>query len=302
MVITTSSRTFVDTVDSVKSTITMIAEGNDRLVSYHWQYNYSKAAESFDLDLLPTYAFKVHFVFDPSEKFDMPPIVWLGEPLTILVWEDEDAVVRLGYSSPVYFRERYSQSLRSYPDEDLDRVEAELQELAREATGAEVNATISIDSEFLDDLAVITVPSNMSVRETHDAIRYELLSMEEVTYVNPRRVLSSANDFDISVSLIFFGIPSLDTLLMRERRTAAVDLPLRIITYYCGGQTFVAYDDPSVITRRHNIVGQDHTVAKLSKLFGNLASIGVNGPPPTPTSPDEIPSSVTADAPSIAIS
>jgi uncharacterized protein (DUF302 family) len=51
--------------------------------------------------------------------------------------------------------------------------------------------------------------------------------------------------------LVIFGNPVAGTPVMVAAPTAAIDLPLKILAFEQNGQTWVAYNDPQYLQRRH---------------------------------------------------
>jgi uncharacterized protein (DUF302 family) len=66
--------------------------------------------------------------------------------------------------------------------------------------------------------------------------------------------------------LIIFGNPAAGTPVMVAAPTAAIDLPLKILAFEQNGHTWVAYNDPEYLQRRHGFP---------PALVKNLAAIAV---------------------------
>lgn len=64
--------------------------------------------------------------------------------------------------------------------------------------------------------------------------------------------------------MVIFGNPAAGTPVMIAAPTAAIDLPLKILAYEHAGRTWVAFNDPQYLQRRHGF-----PVA----LIGNLAPV-----------------------------
>ena len=72
------------------------------------------------------------------------------------------------------------------------------------------------------------------------------------------RVDHAANAKSVSLELsptglYVFGNPRAGTLLMDKQRTAAIDLPLKVLIWEDAGKVKIAYNDPAWIARRHGI-------------------------------------------------
>lgn len=71
-------------------------------------------------------------------------------------------------------------------------------------------------------------------------------------------------------TVVWFGDAKLGTKLMAAHPTIAIDLPHRLLVYTDdGGQTWVAYNDPAWLARRHGIAVD----AGITATAGALAAI-----------------------------
>jgi uncharacterized protein (DUF302 family) len=74
--------------------------------------------------------------------------------------------------------------------------------------------------------------------------------------------------------LLIFGNPRVGTPLMQCQQLAALDLPQKALVYEDeNGQVWYAYNDPEYIAYRHNIVGCDEVVSKISKALSNFSRL-----------------------------
>jgi len=53
--------------------------------------------------------------------------------------------------------------------------------------------------------------------------------------------------------LVIFGSPAAGTPVMAARPLAAIDLPLKILVWDDGGQTWVSYYSPATLATRHRL-------------------------------------------------
>jgi uncharacterized protein (DUF302 family) len=66
-------------------------------------------------------------------------------------------------------------------------------------------------------------------------------------------------------TLVIFGNPKLGTPLMQSRRTAGLDLPMRVLVWQqADGVVRVAYWPPSRMAAAHGIADRDDIVAKMT--------------------------------------
>ena len=86
--------------------------------------------------------------------------------------------------------------------------------------------------------------------------------------------------------VIIFGNPKAGTPLMQAAQTLGIDLPLKVLIWQdAEGTTWVSYNEPRWLARRHGIVDGDH--APLPAMSDTLAAIvlsattdGGAAPPP----------------------
>ncbi|NLE87640.1 MAG: DUF302 domain-containing protein [Myxococcales bacterium] len=72
-------------------------------------------------------------------------------------------------------------------------------------------------------------------------------------------------------TLLVFGNPQVGTLVMLERQTAGIDLPLKLLIWQDeAGAVRLTYDDPAGIFERHQVQGRSEV---LERMQGALASI-----------------------------
>ncbi|MCF8879497.1 DUF302 domain-containing protein [Hyphobacterium sp. SN044] len=102
---------------------------------------------------------------------------------------------------------------------------------------------------------VIVLESEYSVRETLVRIEAEAESRGARIFA---RVDHAAGAETAGVEmeptgLIIFGNPALGTPLIAERRTAGLDLPVRMLVWEDDGEVWLAYTDPDAIAARHGL-------------------------------------------------
>jgi uncharacterized protein (DUF302 family) len=73
--------------------------------------------------------------------------------------------------------------------------------------------------------------------------------------------------------VLVFGNPKAGTPLMQSSATIAIDLPLKVLVWQDdGGMTWLAYDDPNMLARRHGIdPATTPTIAAMAKLLASIA-------------------------------
>lgn len=77
-------------------------------------------------------------------------------------------------------------------------------------------------------------------------------------------------------TLVIFGNPKVGTPLMKCSRTAAIDLPQKMLIWTDkDGQTWVAYNDPAYMAKRHNVSGCDEVVKKITGALGKFSGAAI---------------------------
>lgn len=80
-----------------------------------------------------------------------------------------------------------------------------------------------------------------------------------------------------ATQLLIFGNPKLGTPLLQNQQTAGIDLPLKAIVWEDSqGKVWLGYNDPSYISNRHEINGQEKIIDKMTgalKKFTDYATV-----------------------------
>ena len=75
-------------------------------------------------------------------------------------------------------------------------------------------------------------------------------------------------------TLVIFGNPKVGTPLMKCSRTAAIDLPQKMLIWTDdAGQTWLAYNDPAYMAQRHNVKGCDEAIKKVTGALGKFSGV-----------------------------
>lgn len=73
--------------------------------------------------------------------------------------------------------------------------------------------------------------------------------------------------------LFLFGNPAMGTQLMREQRSIAIDLPMKLLVWEEDGVN-VTYNDPTYLTDRHGIEGREEQLELIDEVLTGLATAG----------------------------
>lgn len=74
-------------------------------------------------------------------------------------------------------------------------------------------------------------------------------------------------------TLLVFGNPQVGTLVMLERQTAGIDLPLKLLIWQDeAGAVRLTYDDPAGIFERHQVQGQSEILERMQGALAGIAA------------------------------
>ena len=126
-----------------------------------------------------------------------------------------------------------------------------------------------------DNAGIVVVPSNHSVSKTADKLASVLTSKGITVFA---RVDHAAGAQKVGKSLrptqlIIFGNPKLGTPLMESNQKIGLDLPLKALVYQAAdSKTYISYNDPSYLAKRHGIGDRDKVFAKMTGALKNFTA------------------------------
>ena len=124
------------------------------------------------------------------------------------------------------------------------------------------------------DNGLTTLKSNHNVSETINRLE-AVLNKKGMTIF--KRVNHSAGAEKVGIKLrptelLIFGNPKVGTPLMLCSQTAAIDLPQKALAYEdAKGQTWLSYNDPAYMAKRHGIKDCEKPLQKVSNALANFA-------------------------------
>lgn len=75
---------------------------------------------------------------------------------------------------------------------------------------------------------------------------------------------------------LIFGNPKIGTPLMQSNQKIAIDLPLKIVAWQDkSGKTWIAYNDPKFLAKRHAIKDKDKVFAKMAGALKKLTTVAL---------------------------
>lgn len=126
--------------------------------------------------------------------------------------------------------------------------------------------------------SVVRMESKHSVKDTADKF---VANAQEKGFNVFARINHQGNaekvDMDLKpTEVIVFGNPKAGTPLILCAQEVAIDLPQKILVYEdLSGKTWLVYNNPYYLKERHNMVGCDEMLDKVSAALKNLASAAV---------------------------
>jgi uncharacterized protein (DUF302 family) len=121
---------------------------------------------------------------------------------------------------------------------------------------------------------LITVPSRFGPQETMAKLEAEVKAKGLTVFAHVDHAAGAAA-VGLSLpptDLLIFGNAKGGTPLMQAAQTVGIDLPLKVLVWQdASGKTFVSYNDPGWIAKRHGVGGEAEATVKA--LSGALAAI-----------------------------
>ena len=78
--------------------------------------------------------------------------------------------------------------------------------------------------------------------------------------------------------VIVFGNPRGGTPLMQAKQTMGIDLPLKALVWQdASGQTWLSYNEPAWLAKRHELSGVDGPLTAMTKALGDIAAKTTGG-------------------------
>lgn len=131
-----------------------------------------------------------------------------------------------------------------------------------------------IQAVALAEDGLISVKSAHDVPTTTDKL---VAALEEKGMKVFARVDHAAGAKKVEMSLeptelVIFGNPKVGTILMKCGHSIAIDLPLKALVWEDGeGQTWLSYNDPAFLAKRHALSGCEKVLGKVDKALAGFA-------------------------------
>lgn len=122
-----------------------------------------------------------------------------------------------------------------------------------------------------------TIQSHFEPEETMNWLEAEIKArgMSVFARINHAALAAEAGLTLHPTEVIVFGNPRGGTPLMQVNQTIGIDLPLKALVWQdASGKTWLSYNEPSWLAKRHGVAGTEQAVAMMSKALGDIAAKG----------------------------
>jgi uncharacterized protein (DUF302 family) len=151
---------------------------------------------------------------------------------------------------------------------------------------ASLSTAVCLPGSFMpvsDSLGVIegltSIQSIFGPKETVDRLVAEISAKEMSVF---GRIDHAAGATEVGLTLrptelIIFGNARAGTPLMQSEQTVGIDLPLRALVWEdAGGKTWLSYNEPSWIARRHGVRKAEQVVTKIGAVLSAIVRKAAN--------------------------
>ena len=123
-------------------------------------------------------------------------------------------------------------------------------------------------------VGMVDVKSSFGVQETGDRLE-GVLKKKGMTIFNRVKHSQAAKNVGISLGetqLIIFGNPKVGSPLIKCQQSVAIDLPQKALIWKDNeGNTWVSYNTPRYLKKRHNISHCEEVISKIEKALAGIA-------------------------------
>ncbi|GAD90222.1 hypothetical protein VHA01S_037_00100 [Vibrio halioticoli NBRC 102217] len=138
-----------------------------------------------------------------------------------------------------------------------------------------ISFTTHASNPAATDNGLISMKSHYDVTTTADRLVDALKEKGMTTFARIKHS-EAAGSVGITLrptELVLFGNPKVGSPLMVCQQSAAIDLPQKaLISEDQHGLVWLTYNDPNYLKARHNIMGCDEVISKISKALNMFAT------------------------------
>ena len=124
-----------------------------------------------------------------------------------------------------------------------------------------------------------TIASSHDPKETMDRLEIEIRAKGMTVFA---RIDHAAGAAEVGLTLaptelIVFGNARGGTPPMQSVQTVGIDLPLKVLVWEdAAGKTWLSYNEPSWIARRHSVANAEQVVSKMAAALSAMARTAAN--------------------------
>lgn len=236
--------------------------------------DHQKNARRAGLDLPPTQVLLFDAIGLPglrAEVIGRSPTAAIALPQAILIWEDAQGLIKVGYNNADYVTTRHG--LTDLRD-SAQVVDEFLGGLAEAATGR--RPIQSLSNGIGPGQGLVEVNSQFGFTETISRFEASVLANPALSLfarVDHAPLALAGGRIIAPSTLMVIGNPLLGTPLMNASRTIGTDLPQRILfTRAEDGSTVIRYNDPGFLSERHGISSEREVIDRIRQGLGGLVN------------------------------
>ncbi len=120
-----------------------------------------------------------------------------------------------------------------------------------------------------------TLKSNFGPEKTMERLEAEIKAHGMTIFARINHAaLAAGVGLDLRpTEVILFGNPRGGTPLMQAKQTLGIDLPLKALVWQDdSGQTWLSYNEPEWLAKRHELAGMDGPLAAMTRALGDIAT------------------------------
>lgn len=232
-------------------------EGMQGMNEVNFQNNSGAADEGLEINPVRT-------IFFGTPLIQQNPLVALDLPQHIVLFERNNYVFAM-YNSVDYLQSRYR--LQGAPG--LDQVSGALEKLVNTATGSPLRE--AEEQDVAQNAGIITVTSEQNFEQTYMNLRRALTANGNWRVISEIDHSENATGAGMQLRptrLFMISNPYLETTMLKDNPTAALDYPNKILVWKeTDGTVSISYNDPSYLQERHQMTGTSIEMAETSTAF-----------------------------------
>jgi uncharacterized protein (DUF302 family) len=131
-----------------------------------------------------------------------------------------------------------------------------------------------LSSTAMADNGLMKVKSAFDVKTTSERLEKILTAkgMQIFAHINHAQAAEKIGKTLRPTRLIIFGNPKIGSIMMQCQQTIAIDLPQKALIWQdAAGQTWLSYNKPQYLAKRHALTNCDKVMQKVSNVLAKFA-------------------------------